>query len=130
MNIRRILSLSRKEFLHLRNDWWLLAFMILGGALELLLVGWATSRPITNLPFMVLDRDRSVESREFIIAVENTGTFTQAEYVDDEVTILNAIERGNISAALIFDPDFSADSRDPAARPTISSTWARSISIS
>ena len=40
--LRRIWSLTVKEFIHLRNDWWLPAFMLIGGAMELLLVGWAT----------------------------------------------------------------------------------------
>ena len=53
--LTRILSLTRKEFTHLIRDWWLPAFMLFGGVLELLLVGWATSRPITNLPLMVLE---------------------------------------------------------------------------
>ena len=70
MSLKRIASLSIKEFLHLRHDWWLPAFMLLGGALELLLVGWATSRPITHLPLMVLDRDLSAESRAFVAALE------------------------------------------------------------
>ena len=64
--LRRIWSLVIKEFIHLRNDWWLPAFMVLGGALELLLVGWATSRPINNLPIMVLDYDRSTASRTLV----------------------------------------------------------------
>lgn len=38
--IRRILALVKKEFLHLKNDWWLPLFMILGGALELLAIGY------------------------------------------------------------------------------------------
>ena len=50
--IRRIWALVKKEFLHLKGDWWLPAFMLFGGALELLAIGWATSRPITNLPLM------------------------------------------------------------------------------
>ncbi|HHH82066.1 MAG TPA: hypothetical protein ENL35_03650, partial [Chloroflexi bacterium] len=56
--LRRIASLAIKEFIHLRRDWWLPAFMLLGGAIELVLVGWATSRPMTNLPLMVLDGAR------------------------------------------------------------------------
>jgi ABC-2 type transport system permease protein len=65
--LRRIFSLVIKEFIHLRNDWWMPAFMLLGGAMELLLVGWATSRPINNLPIMVLDQDRSAASRAFVV---------------------------------------------------------------
>ncbi len=77
--LTRIWSLVVKEFIHLRNDWWLPAFMLIGGAMELLLVGWATSRPITNLPLMVLDQDQSAASRALVVALENTGTFRQPE---------------------------------------------------
>jgi len=50
-------------------------FMLFGGVIELLAVGWATSRPMTNLPLMVLDQDRSAASRAIVTALENTGTF-------------------------------------------------------
>ena len=107
MSLRRILSLAWKDVLHLRHDWWLPAFMLLGGALELLLVGWATSRPITNLPLMVLDMDRSAESRYLVTSMLNTDTFTLEAYVTDEVTIRDAMDRGTITAAVIVPPDYS-----------------------
>jgi ABC-2 type transport system permease protein len=117
--MRRIWSLSIKEFLHLRNDWWLPAFMLFGGALELVLVGWATSRPITNLPLMVMDQDRSQESRRFIIDLDNTGTFALEPLVSDLETIEDALMRGDINAAVIIPPDFSADYSSAAQQPTI-----------
>ena len=87
---RRIWSLSIKDFLHLRHDWWLPAFMLLGGALELLLVGWATSRPITNLPMMVLDQDKSAASRSLVITLENAETFRLEEQVHEMAAIEEA----------------------------------------
>lgn len=117
--MRRVLSLSRKEMMHLRSDWWLPAFMLLGGALELLLVGWATSRPITNLPLMVLDHDRSAQSRQLVRDVENTGTFTLEDLAADMATIERAMKRGEISAAIIIPPDFSDQVESPAGQPTI-----------
>jgi ABC-2 type transport system permease protein len=116
---RRIGSLSIKEFLHLRNDWWLPAFMLFGGALELVLVGWATSRPITNLPLMVLDHDRSQESRRFIVDLENTGTFALEPLVTEIETIEDALRRGDINAAMIIPPDFSEDFSSAANQPTL-----------
>lgn len=104
--LRRIWALIRKEFIHLRHDWWLPAFMLIGGAMELLLIGWATSRPITNLPLMVLDHDRSVASREIITAIENTGTFVVEENVGDMASIETALERGEIIVAVIIPPDY------------------------
>jgi ABC-2 type transport system permease protein len=116
---RRIWSLSIKEFLHLRNDWWMPAFMLLGGALELVLVGWATSRPITNLPLMVLDHDHSPMSQRLIVDLENTGTFTLEAYVTDMETIEEALNRGDISAAVIIPPDFSKDFSGANDQPTL-----------
>lgn len=104
--LRRIWSLSIKEFIHLKNDWWLPAFMLFGGMLELLLVGWATSRPISNLPLVVLDHDRSASSREIITALTNTDTFILEEYVNEYDQIRDSMDRGEISVAVVFSPDF------------------------
>ncbi len=120
MNLRRVLSLARKEFIHLRKDWWLPAFMLLGGASELLLVGWVTSRPITNLPLMVLDRDHSPASREFVVALENSGTFALEAYASDEGQLRGALDTGEINAAVIFPPDYAEQLAAPAGTPTIS----------
>ena len=117
--LRRIWSLVIKEFIHLRNDWWLPAFMVLGGASELLLVGWATSRPINNLPIMVLDHDRSPASRELVVALENTGTFRQPEYVSDMPTIEDALVRGEINAAVVIPPDFDEQMTSSTGKPTL-----------
>ncbi|HSM71040.1 MAG TPA: ABC transporter permease [Anaerolineales bacterium] len=117
--VRRIWSLVVKEFIHLRNDWWLPAFMLIGGAMELLLVGWATSRPITNLPMMVLDHDRSSASRALVVSIENTGTFQQAQYVNDMTTIEDSINRGNINAAIVIPPAYDEKIKSSTGSPTV-----------
>ncbi|MBG7609776.1 MAG: ABC transporter permease [Anaerolineae bacterium] len=106
---KRIFALVKKEFIHLRNDWWMPAFMLFGGVLELLLVGWATSRPMTNLPLMILDHDKSEASRTVVQALANTGTFALEDYVESFDTIENALIRGSINAALIIPSGFSAE---------------------
>ncbi|NOY98715.1 MAG: ABC transporter permease [Chloroflexi bacterium] len=117
--IRRIIALAKKEFIHLRNDWWLPVFMLVGGVMELMLVGWATSRPITNLPLMVLDHDKSAASRSIVIALENTGTFRLAEQVEDMQTIEDALARGQINAAVIIPPDFAEQMNSPTGQPVL-----------
>jgi len=116
---RRILSLVVKEFLHLRKDWWLPAFMLIGGAVELLLVGWATSRPITNLPLMVWDQNRTAASRQLVSELENTGTFRSPEWVDSLDAIRNAMDRGQVSAAVVIPPDWGVEIASPAGHPTL-----------
>lgn len=117
--IRRILSLVKKEFIHLRNDWWMPAFMLFGGALELLLVGWATSRPMTNLPLMVWDQDKSSASRAVVRALENTGTFSLEDQVEDMDTIEYALDRGQINAAIIIPPDYSEEVASIHGQPNL-----------
>jgi ABC-2 type transport system permease protein len=117
--LTRIWSLVVKEFIHLRNDWWMPAFMLFGGALELLLIGWATSRPMTNLPLMVLDQDKSPASRSVVIALENTGTFEFEAQVNDMETIEEALNRGEITAAVIIPPDFSEEMASITGHPTL-----------
>jgi ABC-2 type transport system permease protein len=107
--IARIWSLVIKEFIHLRRDWWLPMFMVIGGVSELLIVGWATSRPMTNLPLMVLDQDQSAVSREVITALENTTTFNLTGYATDLTEIKDAMDRGSINAAMIIPVDFAVE---------------------
>jgi hypothetical protein len=75
--------------------------------MELLLVGWATSRPITNLPMMVWDQDISAESRSIITSLINTGTFSLYTYAHnmDEIEeahqqIISGTTRGKIVVSL------------------------------
>jgi ABC-2 type transport system permease protein len=115
----RIWSLVVKEFIHLRKDWWLPAFMLVGGAMELLLVGWATSRPITNLPLMVLDQDQSEASRAFVTALSNTDTFAPEEPVTSQATIEQALLKGQINAAVIIPPRFGQAVVEPDGQPQV-----------
>lgn len=117
--LKRIWSLIVKEFIHLRNDWWLPAFMLIGGASELLLVAWATSRPITNLPLMVYDQSKSAESRALVSGLENTGTFRAPEHVHDMRTIRDAMDRGQVNAALVIPPDYAAQLLSPTGKPAL-----------
>lgn len=118
--LRRIWSLVIKEFIHLRNDWWLPAFMLVGGAMELLLVGWVTSRPITDLPLMVLDHDRSPASRTLVIELVNTDTFMFETHAPNFKTIERALGRGDISAAVIIPPTYSEELASSTGHPTLS----------
>lgn len=93
--------------------------MLIGGALELLVIGWATSRPITNLPLMVQDHDQSAASRELVTALENTGTFSLEDHVSSYDSIEYALERGEINAAVIIPPDYSENISSQTDRPTL-----------
>jgi len=118
--LRRILALVKKEFIHLLHDWWMPALMLFGGMLELLLVGWATSRPMTNLPLMIWDQDKSAASRQIITSLENTGTFRLDDYAESMEPITYALDRGKINAAIIIPPNYSEEIASFDGQPTLS----------
>jgi len=117
--IRRIQALVKKEFIHLIKDWWMPAFMLFGGALELLLVGWATSRPISNLPLMVWDQDQSAQSRAVVTALVNTNTFQLQDQVQSMAPIEQALKKGNITAGLVIPPNYSTHIQSADGQPTL-----------
>ncbi|NQS90892.1 MAG: ABC transporter permease [Chloroflexi bacterium] len=117
--IRRILALVKKEVIHLKNDWWLPALMLFGGALELLAIGWATSRPITNLPMMIWDMDKTAASRNLVISLENTEVFTILEAANSMADIEEQMDRGNINAAVIIPSGFSKQLTSPHGKPVL-----------
>ena len=106
--LQRLLSLAQKEILHLRNDWMLPAFMLLGGALELLLVGWATSRPIENLPLLVIDQDHSPTSRQLVTDMLNSGTFSLFDVTTDFTKLGPSMQRGQVNAAIVIPNGFES----------------------
>ena len=117
--IRRILALVKEEFLHLKSDWWLPAFMLFGGALELLAIGWATSRPITNLPMMIWDMDRTAASSHLIISLENTGVFAITEPAESMAMVRDQMDQGKINAAVIIPHGFSRELERSDGKPIL-----------
>jgi len=117
--IRRILALVKKEVLHLKNDWWMPAFMLFGGVLELLMVGWATSRPISNLPMMIWDQDKTAASRNLVIRLENTDVFTLTAPVESMAPIEDQMDRGDINVAVIIPQGFSEELSAPRGQPVL-----------
>lgn len=83
--------------------------MLFGGVLELLLVGWATSRPITNLPMIVMDLDHTAASRMVIQSLENSETFDIVDYVYQMEEIEQALINGKITAAIVIPEGFMVD---------------------
>ena len=106
--LTRILALVKKEFIHLRNDWWMPAFMVFGGVLELLAIGCATSRPISNLPLMILDQDKSASSRAVVTALDNTGTFA-LEDQDADGWVLDIIVRQATDSTILIQRTIAQD---------------------
>lgn len=108
MNLRRLLAIARKEFLHIRRDPRSLAMAIAIPMLLILLFGYALTLDVDNVPIAVWDQSVSPESRELISRFEGSRYFDVRLRAKGYPDIERAIEAGQVMAAVVIPRDFSA----------------------
>jgi ABC-2 type transport system permease protein len=109
MSIRHIWAVTRKEIHHIFRDRSTLILVLFTPTALLLLMAYALTVDIKNIPLGVLDYDRSKLSRTFvqqITAGEDLVLYAQVNSYDE---IEDLLIHGKIKAALLIDPTFSKD---------------------
>ena len=105
----RTLAIMRKEFLHIVRDPRTLTLVFLIPIIQMILLGYAATTDIENIGTVVLDGDRSAESRELIRAYEATGYFAITHRVESEGEVTALLDHGDVRAALIIPANYGAD---------------------
>ncbi len=102
----RLLSLIRKEFIQILRDPRTLALTIVYPIMMLLLLGYAATNDVRNIPLAVYDQDKSDSSRQLLDAYQAADYFILTYEVEspDEITLL--INSGKAKAAIIIPPDY------------------------
>ena len=102
----RLLSLIRKEFIQILRDPRTLALTIVYPIMMLLLLGYAATNDVRNIPLAVYDQDKSNSSRQLLDAYQAADYFILTYEVKspDEITLL--INSGKAKAAIIIPPDY------------------------
>ncbi len=105
----RLRAVSRKEILQLRRDSrsMLLAFLL--PLLLLVIFGYAITWDVKNIPFGVIDRDRTRMSRDLIATFQSSGYFTLKEYLDETSEIADHLYKRKEMIVFVIPPSFSAD---------------------
>ncbi len=98
----RIISLIRKEFLHILRDPRTLFVMFLMPVVQLVLLGYAATTDIEHLRTAVIDSDKSEASRELIDAYRASNYFDIVRYVESERQLGYLIDNGQVKAGLII----------------------------
>ena len=73
--MNRVGHLIRKEFLELRQDPRLFGIVIIAPLLQLVMLGYAATTDVRNVPMVVVDQDRSAASRELVTRFQASGNF-------------------------------------------------------
>lgn len=109
MNWRRTKAVARKEFLHIVRDPRSLYLALATPLLLLLLLGYALSLDINQVPMVVYDLDRSSESRELVERFRGSTYFEVARVATSPAEVDEAIDRGEVLVGLIVSPGFGGE---------------------
>ncbi len=115
----RIRNLAAKEIIQITRNWLLLVFIILGPAMELVLLARATSQGTTHMPAVVVDQDRSQTSRQVISAMDNTEELDVVAHLDSPGEADAWLERSQAVLAVILPPNLEEDMMAPGSQPEV-----------
>jgi ABC-2 type transport system permease protein len=106
---RNILPVMRKEFIHIIRDPRTLAIMFIMPMMQLVLLGYAATSDVRNIPLAVYDQSRSAQSRALIAAFVQSGQFALAHDAHSDRELAALIDAGSARAGLIVPPTYAAD---------------------
>jgi ABC-2 type transport system permease protein len=108
-SLTRTFAIARKEVMHIQRDPQLLGFAMGMPVLLLLILGYAVSFDIEQIPLVVVDQSNSRASRE--VAREFTGgeVFDEVAHTDDPSDVQHYFRNGVANAALVIPHDFARE---------------------
>ncbi len=105
--LRRMLAISRKEFIHILRDPLSLIMALAIPFAMLMLFGYALSLDVEQVPTVVMDASRTPESRDLISYLEGSRYFSVDEVVPDYPSLDRAIYRGEALVGIVIPADFA-----------------------
>jgi len=109
MNFRRARAMARKEMLHIVRDPQSLMAALTQPLLVLLLFGYALSLDVDRIPTMIYDANRTVESRNLVLAFRGSRYFQVIDEVDSYRPIEKAMDQRRILVGVAIPADYSRD---------------------
>ena len=105
----RLLPIMRKEFIHIIRDPRTLVVMFVMPLMQLILLGYAATSDVRNIPLAVLDQSRTSQSRHLIDSFVQSGQFSMARLAGSEQELAQLVDAGTVRAGLIIPPTYAAD---------------------
>src|SRR5450759_2049014 len=100
-----------KEFIVVLRDPMTLFFMFFPPLVEMIAFGYALDTDVKHMSMIVLNEDRTVESRQLIDRFVNTETFRVVGEVQSIDAMASEIRKGHAYAGLQIPPKFTQDLR-------------------
>ncbi|MGA9407582.1 MAG: ABC transporter permease [Bacteroidota bacterium] len=102
-----ILTFIQKEFQQLRRDPKMIGLNFFAPIFQLIVLGYAATLDVRDIPTIVYDMDDSRTSREFVTKFTECGYFSLVRYAGSYADIDRAIDTRAASIAVVIPIDFS-----------------------
>lgn len=115
--LRRMGYIAHKEFLELWRHAGVVAFVLAIPIIEVIVLGYATSGGVNELPAAVYDADRTGSSRRLVEMIDEARTFEVAYVINNLPGAERMLANGDVSALFVIPPGFEQsliDSNEPA----------------
>jgi len=100
-----------KEFIVVWRDPMTLFFMFFPPLIEMVAFGYALDNDVKHMAMIILDEDRTVESRQLVDHFVNTETFRVVGEVQSEEAMKREMRKGRAYVGLEIPPTFTRDLR-------------------
>ena len=104
--MRRVLHLMRKEILELRQDPRLFGVVIVAPVIQLTILGYAATTDVKDIPVVIVDADRSTQSRDLTHRFEASSNFKIVGLVGSTNDIDSWLDGGRAWMALSIPADY------------------------
>ena len=126
---QRLFALIRKETMQLVRDPRTLLLIISLPIILLFLFAYAVTLTVDHIPTALVDQSRDEQSRNFINALENSGSFDINYSLENESQLVQAIDAGKVKAGVLIPPNFSEDATNGNAAVLILLDGSDSFSV-
>lgn len=115
--MKRIAHLVRKELIELRQDPRLFGLVIIAPIVQLTMLGYAATTDIRDVPMVVVDQDRTRESRDLIARFDVSQNFVVVDTASSITDVDGYLDRGLAWMALTVPAGYGDDVKSgrPAA---------------
>lgn len=103
---RRMVTIVRKEWLHIIRDSRTLALVIVMPVMMLILLGYAVANDVEDLPLAVADLSRTDASRTLLEKFSASGFYLVTHVAQNEAEILEMLDAGTVKAGIYIPEDF------------------------
>jgi ABC-2 type transport system permease protein len=107
--VRTLLEVVRKEFIQLRQDRKMIPAMVVGPLVQLLALGYAANLDVTRIPTLLVDQDRSPDSRRLLERFRRSRYFEVVGAEETAEAVDAWLIEGRAQLALVIGAGHGAD---------------------